>query len=269
MAQALAVSDNVYAVKTHLFLGQDALIEAAKKMGIRSELKKVPSLALGTSGVRPIEMLNAYSIIANGGKKVEPVLIARVEDSRGKVIYEAPSFTEQVLKPELAFVLAHMMTGMFDPKLNGYATVTGASVVNQMSREYAGKSGSTNSDSWMAGFTPKLASVVWTGYDKGKEITLTEDKLYAKNIWIRFMEKALEGEDEKDHAFLPPANTVAVPIDPSSGKIAVNSCPVFRLTYFVKGTEPAEYCTDHMHDPPMDASPGKKEKKKRWWERIF
>lgn len=269
MAQALAVSDNVYAVKTHLFLGQNALIETAKKMGIQSDLKKVPSLALGTSGVKVIELLNAYSMIANGGTKVEPVFITRVEDYRGKVIYEAPAFKEQVLKPELAFVLSHMMTGMFDPKLSGYASVTGASVVNQMSREYAGKSGSTNSDSWMAGFTPKLASVVWTGYDKGKEITLTEDKLYAKNIWIRFMEEALKGQDEKDHAFSPPANTVAVPIDPVNGKIATNSCPVFRVTYFVKGTEPTEYCTVHMHDEPSETPSRKKEKNKRWWEKIF
>ena len=269
MAQALALSDNVYAVKTHLFLGQDALVDTIRKVGISTKMKKVPSLALGTSGVKPIELLNAYSIIANGGKKVEPVFIVRVEDFRGKVIYEAPKFNEQVLKPEFAFVLSHMMTGMFDKKLNGYATVTGASVINEMSREYAGKSGSTNSDSWMAGFTPKLASVVWTGYDKGKEITLTEDKLYAKNIWIRFMERALEGEDEKEHEFSPPAKVVAIPVDPVNGKIATNSCPVFRLTYFVRGTEPTEYCTDHLHDPHVEPAPSKKEKKKRWWQRFF
>ncbi|RST77036.1 PBP1A family penicillin-binding protein [Siminovitchia acidinfaciens] len=269
MAQALALSDNVYAVKTHLFLGQDILVDTIQKLGVTTKMKKVPSLALGTSGVKPVELLNAYSIIANGGKKIEPVFIVRVEDFHGKLIYETPSPKEQVLKPELAFVLSHMMTGMFDKKLNGYATVTGASVINQMSREYAGKSGSTNSDSWMAGFTPKLASVVWTGYDKGKEITLTEDKLYAKNIWIRFMERALDGQDEKEHAFSPPAKVMAVPIDPVNGKKATNSCPVFRLTYFVKGTEPAEFCTEHLHELDKEPIKVKKEKKKRWWERIF
>ncbi|VEF46425.1 penicillin-binding protein, 1A family [Bacillus freudenreichii] len=269
MAQALALSDNVYAVKTHLFLGQDILVDTIQKLGVTTKMKKVPSLALGTSGVKPVELLNAYSIIANGGKKIEPVFIVRVEDFHGKLIYETPSPKEQVLKPELAFVLSHMMTGMFDKKLNGYATVTGASVMNQMSREYAGKSGSTNSDSWMAGFTPKLASVVWTGYDKGKEITLTEDKLYAKNIWIRFMERALDGQDEKEHAFSPPAKVMAVPIDPVNGKKATNSCPVFRLTYFVKGTEPAEFCTEHLHELDKKPIKIKKEKKKRWWERMF
>ncbi|RKJ14629.1 monofunctional biosynthetic peptidoglycan transglycosylase, partial [Butyricicoccus sp. 1XD8-22] len=130
MAQALALSDNVYAVKTHLFLGQNVLVDTIRKLGISTKMKEVPSLALGTSGVKPIELLNAYSIVANGGKKVEPVFIIRVEDFRGKVIYEAPKIKEQVLEPEIAFVLSHMMTGMFDPKLNGYATVTGESIVN-------------------------------------------------------------------------------------------------------------------------------------------
>lgn len=269
MVQALALSDNVYAVKTHLFLGQDVLVNMIRKLGVTTKMKKVPSLALGTSGVKPIELLNAYSTIANGGKRIEPVFIVRVEDFDGKVIYESPNFKEQTLKPELAFVLSHMMTGMFDKNLNGYATVTGASVANQMSRAYAGKSGSTNADSWMAGFTPKLASVVWTGYDKGKEITLTGDKLYAKNIWIRFMERALEGEDEKDHAFSPPAKVVAVPIDPVNGKKATNSCPVFRLTYFVKGTEPAEFCTEHLHELDKEPAKHNSEKKKRWWQQMF
>lgn len=269
LAQALAVSDNVYAVKTHLFLGQDSIIKTAKKMGITTPMKKVPSLALGTSGVRAVDLLTAYSMIANGGSKVEPIFIQRVEDFRGKVIYEASAPKEQILKPELAFVLSHMMTGMFDTRLNGYATVTGASVRGQMTRDYAGKSGSTNSDSWMAGFTPNLASVVWTGYDKGKEITLTEDKLYAKNIWIRFMEESLEGQKEKEFAFSPPAKTVAVPIDPVNGKVATDSCPVFRLTYFVKGTEPTKLCTDHLDIGKKGSSPAdKKEKKKKWWQ-IF
>lgn len=246
MAQALAVSDNVYAVKTHLFLGQDVLADTVKKFGITTEMAEVPSLALGTSGVKVVELLNAYSMMANGGKKIEPLFIERVEDYRGKVIYEAKLKSERVLQPEHAFVMSEMMIGMFDPKLNGYATVTGASIAGQMSREYAGKSGSTKSDSWMAGFTPGLAAVVWTGYDKGKEITLTADQLYAKNIWIRFMERAIDRDTEEKHVFKPPAGVVAVPIDPVNGKIATELCPVFRLTYFVKGTEPGDICTDHL-----------------------
>lgn len=246
MAQALAVSDNVYAVKTHMFLGEEVLVDTVKRFGIQSPMQAVPSLALGTSGIKVVELANAYSMFANGGKKVEPVFISKVEDSNGNVIYEAEQQKQQEFSPEQAFIMSHMMTGMFDSKLNGYATVTGASMINQISRTYAGKSGSTNSDSWMAGFTPGLTAVVWTGYDSGKEITLTADKLYAKNIWIRFMEQALEGEDEKLHTFRPPVGVEAVPIDPSNGKLATSFCPTFRLTYFEAGTEPTEMCTDHV-----------------------
>ncbi|MDQ0342954.1 1A family penicillin-binding protein [Lederbergia wuyishanensis] len=250
MAQALAVSDNVYAVKTHLFLGERVLVDTVKKFGINSKMSAVPSLALGTSGVKVVEILNAYSMLANGGKKVEPIFIQKVVDYRGKVIYEVEQKEEQILKPEHAFIMSQMMTGMFDSKLNGYASVTGASIANQMSRVYAGKSGSTKSDSWMAGFTPGLAAVVWTGYDQGKEITLTTDKLYAKNMWIRFMERSIKGQPDKLHTFRPPAGVTAVPIDPSNGKLATNMCPVFRLTYFEKGTEPAEACTEHLLTGP-------------------
>src|SRR5690606_23822058 len=88
MAQALALSDNIYAVKTHLFLGEETLAETVKQFGIHSKMNKVPSLALGTSGVSVLEMANAYSLFANGGKKVTPVLIKRIENHQGEVIFE-------------------------------------------------------------------------------------------------------------------------------------------------------------------------------------
>lgn len=114
----------------------------------------VPSLALGTSGVRVIEMANAYSLFANGGKKVNPTLITRVEDYNGNVIYEKEEETEKVLDPAKAYVMTQMLTGIFDPKLNGYAKVTGGTVINDITRPYAGKSGSTETDSWMIGYSP-------------------------------------------------------------------------------------------------------------------
>lgn len=246
MAQALAVSDNIYAVKTHLFLGQDVLVDTMRRFGFTTKIEQVPSLALGTSGVKVIDLLNAYSMIANGGNKIEPTLILKVEDFNGRVIYEDESIDMQVLDRDQAFVMSQMMTGMFDTKLNSYATVTGASIASKMSRPYAGKSGSTKSDSWMAGFTPGLAAVVWTGYDDGKEITLTEDKLYAKNMWIRFMEEAIAADPQELHTFKQPVGTVAVPIDPHTGKVATSLCPVFRIVYFKKGTETEEVCTDHI-----------------------
>ncbi|MDQ0413926.1 transglycosylase domain-containing protein [Mesobacillus stamsii] len=268
LAQALALSDNVYAVKTHLFLGEDTLIETAKRFGIKTDLEKVPSLALGTSGVRAIEIANAYSMLANGGKKVEPVLITKVENHKGEVIYEYEEEKKEVLKPELASVMTHMLTGIFDKKLNGYSSVTGSTLVKKMTRPYAGKSGTTETDSWMVGYTPQLVSAVWTGYDKGKPIELTAEKSYAKNIWIDFMEKALDHEPATK--FKPAKGTVAVYVDPTNGKLAADNCPVKRLTWFAAGSEPTEYCTDHLeHVDQKEKKPELKKEKKPWYKRWF
>lgn len=258
MTQALALSDNVYAVKTHLFLGEETLVDTAKRFGITSDMAKVPSLALGTSGVRVIEMANAYSMLANGGKKVTPVMIKKVENHKGEVIYEHDPEPEAVLRSDLAFVMTHMMTGMFDKKLNGYASVTGSNIINDMTRPYAGKSGSTNTDSWMIGYSPQLVSAVWTGYDDSQPIEGRLDQMYAKNVWIQFMEEALEGTPKK--SFKAPKSTVGVYLDPENGKLATKECPVRRYTYFAAGTEPTEYCTDHLLEHGDESPKGKRNK---------
>jgi len=266
LAQALAVSDNIYAVKTNLFLGEDTLVETAKKFGISTKLNPVPSLALGTSGVRVIEMANAYSMFANGGKQVHPVLITKVEDANGNVIFQQDNYHEKVLDPAKAFVMTQMMTGIFDPKLNGYAKVTGNTIRKDLTRPYAGKSGSTNTDSWMIGFTPQLVTAVWAGYDAGKPIELTADKTYAKNVWAHFMEDALQDKPVK--SFKPPKGVIGVYVNPENGKLATKDCPVKRFTYYVKGTEPTEYCTDHLKNSQPEnkkAQPAKIP----WFKRIF
>ena len=266
MAQALAVSDNIYAIKTHLFLGEDTLVETAKKFGIKSAMKEVPSLALGTSGVKVIEMANAYSMLANGGKQTEPVFIKKVESYNGEVIYERKNTDTAVLRSDLAYVMTHMMTGVFDRKLNGYTSVTGSSIIDDITRTYAGKSGSTDTDSWMIGYSPQLVSAVWTGYDKGKTIHLTADKLYAKNIWVHFMEDALKDTPAK--GFKAVKGTVGVYVNPENGKLATEQCPVKRFTYFAEGTEPTEYCTEHISHEEKPAEKAK-ETKKPWYKKLF
>ena len=170
LAQAIALSDNIYAVKTHLFLGQKILIETARRFGLTTKMDEVPSLALGTSGARIIEMVNAYSILANGGRKVQPIFITKVENHKGEVLYQRKKETEQILDPDQAFVMTQMLTGVFDEKLNGYTKVTGSTIAKQLTRPYAGKSGSTSTDSWIIGYTPQLVTGVWTGYDQAKKI---------------------------------------------------------------------------------------------------
>ncbi|GMN99753.1 transglycosylase domain-containing protein [Parageobacillus thermoglucosidasius] len=263
LAQAIALSDNVFAVKTHLFIGEDKLVETAKKLGITSKLKAVPSLALGTSPVKVIDMVGAYSALANNGKKTEPVFIKKVVNHKGETIYEYKPSSKQVLDPDAAYVTVQLMTGMFDPKLNDYTTVTGQSIRKQITRPYAGKSGTTKTDSWMIGFAPQLVAGVWTGYDRGETMDKVAEKQYAKQIWVQFMEESLQGKPKKQ--FKPTKGVVGVYVDPDNGKLATKSCPVKRLTYYIAGTEPTDYCTDHLHHKKSK----KKEEKKNWFEKWF
>ncbi|WP_028401826.1 PBP1A family penicillin-binding protein [Ectobacillus panaciterrae] len=270
MAQALAVSDNVYAVKTHLFLGEETLVKTAKEFGITSDMQPIPSLALGTAPVKPIEMVNAYGMFANGGKKIQPVFIRRILDRDGTVLYDAHLKGEQVLDKNNAFVMEEMMTGMFNKKLSGYASVTGQAIADKLTRPYAGKSGSTKTDSWMIGFTPQLVTGVWTGYDKEKELTNAAEQRYAKEIWAKVMEEGLKEEPKED--FEKTSDTVAVDINPQNGKIATKGCPISIKMYFVKGTEPTEYCMEHL-DGKEDFNSmkikAKEDAKNGWWKKYF
>lgn len=267
LQQAIALSDNVYAVKTHLFLGQEKLIETSQKVGISSSLKKVPSLALGTSPVKLIEMTNGYGILGNGGWEVKPSFIKKVETYDGKIIYQASSERRRILDKETAFLTTHLMTGMFDSRLNGYTTVTGTPIVKYLSRTYAGKSGTTSTDSWMIGYSPELTAGVWTGYDRDKTIDIVPERGYAKKIWALFMEEALKGEPPS--TFKPPKGVTGVYIDPQNGKLATANCPVSKLTYYKKGTEPTEYCIDHLFQEERKKNKIQEQKEAPWYDKLF
>lgn len=268
LLQALALSDNIFAVKTHLFLGMDQLIQTAKQMGIKDQLAEVPSLALGTSPVKPIEMINAYGILANGGREISPAFITKVTDASGHVLYEETGSGEQILDKKAAFVTSSMMTGMFDPSLNSYTSVTGRAISGQLTRTYAGKSGTTETDSWMIGFYPGLVSGVWTGYDKTYTIDSVAEKSYSKQIWAGFMEKALKNEPEA--FFKPPDGVAGIYIDPETGYEAGPGCANKHFTYFVKGTEPTAVCygNGEMKKKEKKEEPIEKEKDRpKWWEK--
>lgn len=255
MAQALALSDNIFAVKTHLAIGMGKLVEAAKLAGITSPLEAVPSLALGSEPVSVLEMARGYATFANEGARIDPEFITKVTDSRGRVLYEWHPEKKQVLSKQASFVLSQMMTGIFDSRLNGYTKVTGGTVANMLTHTMAAKTGSTPTDSWMAGFTPNLVSAVWVGYDKGETINTYPDGSYAKEIWTHFMESLLDGTP--GNSFTPPEGVVSVSIDPKSGLLASARCPG-RPTYFVKGTEPTTYCSGTQNNPDAKPTPQKK-----------
>ena len=161
MGTAIAYSENIYAVKTHLFLGGDALINVARRVGITAKLENVPSLPLGTNEISIIEMAAGYSAFANLGYKVKPHLIEKVVDAKGNVLYEADDSKELVLNSSIVFILNNLLTATYDPDYIDYNYPTAITLASKLTHKYGLKSGTTNSDNWNIGFNRDIVTADW------------------------------------------------------------------------------------------------------------
>ncbi|MDF2681924.1 MAG: carboxypeptidase, partial [Brevibacillus sp.] len=259
MREAIKTSDNIYAVKTIDFLGPQKVVDEANKLGITSPLQAVPSLALGTSPVSPLELNTAYSAIANKGEAVKPIAITSIEDNQGNILVEEKTEKTPAADPIASSLLTNLMQSVFERGGTGFR------VVNELNRPVAGKTGSTDYDAWLSGFTPQLVSTVWIGYDKNQKVDDVKEGYLSKKIWAQFMESALK--DQPPALFDMPAGVVSVYIDPHSGKLATEHCPTPQLFYFASGTEPQDYCTDHL--PANEApTPLKPPDTSSFWQRM-
>ncbi len=253
MANALAVSDNIYAVKTHTFLGLDVLPKTTKRFGISANIPSIPSAALGVEPVNIMEMAEAYSIFANNGKSVNRKFITSITDDRGFLVYsDTKTEQKQILDKTKTYIMNEMMTGMFNLQQNNHLSITGLSIIQNLTHQYAGKSGSTNTDSWMIGYTPELLTTVWTGYDQGRTLDGVEVNHYAKNIWSEVMENSLK--NTQTEWFEKPKNVVAVKIDPTTGYLASEECKNKVTLYYEKNNVPSISCEDHYHKSSLTVS---------------
>lgn len=235
MAAAIAYSDNIYAVKTHLFLGEDMLVNLAKRVGIDEKLLEIPSLPLGTIEMNIIDFLGGYSAFANGGYKIEPHLIEKVVDSDGKILYEYEHNKERVLNQSLVYILNDLMTGTYDLNMIDYNYPTCASLVNKISNKYALKTGTTDTDSWTIGYNKDLIVGIWNGFDDSRELSIKVMNI-SKNIWVDTVESYFK--DNKPEWYEMPDNVVGVLVNPIDGTIATKESKKKKILYFIKGTEP-------------------------------
>lgn len=235
MATAISYSENIYAVKTHLFLGSDALINVARRVGITSKLEDIPSLPLGTNEISIKEMTAGYAAFANLGYKVSPHLIEKVEDLDGNVLYKAKNSKELVLNSSLVFILNNMLTATYDPLYIDYNYPTAIGLNAKLKHKYALKSGTTNTDNWNIGFNKDIVCSVWIGYDNNQELSTNEYK-YAQNIWYNSVEDY--EKNATDEWYDTPNNISTVLVDPISGKPVDENATKKKLMYFIKGTEP-------------------------------
>lgn len=261
LRQAIAASDNIYAVNTIMQAGPEAVISMARKLGITSQLKAVPSLALGTFPVSPFEMATAFSVFANEGRKSDSIAITSIQDHDGKLLYEAHPREEQVITPALSYLTTQLLESVF------HKGGTGHRVENLLKRPVAGKTGTTDSDAWFVGYTPELTTAVWVGYDRGRAITSSEAHRAAP-IFAHFTEDALEGT--APHLFPVPEGVVSVYIDPSTNLLASPECPNPVLETFLSGTEPTETCSQSLSSSEEQRATGSDNrslwsKLRHWW----
>lgn len=235
MALAIMYSDNIYAIKTHLFLGEDTLVNYAKKMGIESKLESNASLPLGTNELSILEFTNAYSYFANEGYKVKEHLIRKIEDAKGNIIYEYKNDKDKVLNPAYTYILSEMLANTYDVKMKSYTSPTCASIAPKLTKKYAVKSGTTDYDLWTVGYNPDVVVGVWTGYDNNKKIEQRNYKV-SKAIWADTIENYLREKNEK--WYKTPENVVGVLTDLQTGKEATNKSKLKKILYYVKGTQP-------------------------------
>jgi len=237
MGSAIAYSDNIYAVKTHLFLGEDNLVTIANRVGISEKLVAVPSLALGTEEISLIDMVTGYASLANMGNKVNSHLIKKIEDSNGNVLYEYKNELVNILNENLVFILNEMLTYTYDKDFIDYNYPTLIGLLPKITNKYAIKSGTTDTDMWIIGYNQDVVLGIWTGYDDNRAIE-SGDSSFHKDIWIETMEGYFK---EKETSWYDvPDNIVGVLVNPLTGEISKSGDKKKKLFYFLKGTEPHE-----------------------------
>ncbi len=217
LKRGLAHSVNSIAAQLVERTGPAAVADVARRCGIKSPLAPVPSLALGTSGVSPLEMAAAFATFAAGGIAHETFFIRRVEDFQGRILQERLMAGRRTLDPAIAFQLLDMMRAALEEGT--------ARVVRQMgfSLPAAGKTGTTDefNDAWLTGFTPTLSVAVWVGYDRAFSMRDTQGRGItggrgAAPIWADFMRKATAGEPTRE--FPVPGNIRFVAVNPVTGQ---------------------------------------------------
>lgn len=233
MEAALSLSDNIYAVKTNLFLGVDKMIDVAKRTGINESLQSVASLPLGTSEINIIDFATGYNTFATGGYKKDLYFIRKVTDLDGNVLYEHEDKKELVINPNYTYILNEALTSTTNDAFVDYTTPTALNIAGSLTHKYAIKTGSTNTDYWIVGYNPDALVMMWMGYDDNRECDKSV-RNQAKKIWAKVIEDATK---DKDNWYETPKNVIAIPLDAVTGNVPKTNSKT-ALYYFVKGSEP-------------------------------
>jgi penicillin-binding protein 1A len=262
---ALRTSSNRAAVQLLNTIGIKSAVGYAERLNVGTP-PSVPSLALGASDVTLTSLTAAYGAFAGGGIVRQPVLIRRVEDSDGHVLYQDAGKSHRAISESTAFLMSSMLADVINAGTAYRARQSGFTL------PAAGKTGTTNDyvDAWFVGFTPHLVTGVWIGFDQPATIISNG---YAGElavpVWASFMKMATKGD--KPDWFDRPSNIVAANVCRVSGKLPNGGCDHVEVVnrdgsleyrsmiyteYFVKGTQPTELCPLHPSASFMDRVAG-------------
>ena len=230
MLSAIAYSDNIYAMKTHLFLGTDMLSKTIKRVGIKTEVKENASSALGTTEINMIDFSNGFITLANEGKHESPHLIEKVTDNTGKILYEYKYNEDYVLNKKYVYILNNLLTSTYNYSLINYTSPTLVSIGNELKGKYAAKSGSTSTDYWTVGYNKDYLMIVWAGNDDNTDVKSKDSKI-TKKIWAKTITSI---KDNKNEWYDIPKGITAASINSISGDPNSNGF----VCYYEKGSEP-------------------------------
>jgi 1A family penicillin-binding protein len=238
---ALDESINIPAVKLLQKLGGPAVIGTARDLGIRSRLMPYLSLALGAQEVTLMELTSAFSVLAAEGIRAEPMAILKIVDRNGNVLEEFREEREEVLTPQIAFMVTDMLRTVIDGGTGKTARSLGLRI------PCAGKTGTTDdyADGWFIGYSPDLAVGVWTGFSHAV-IPMGDGMVGAKvalPLWTWIMMAAHPGNRGPD--FQRPDGITEAMVCVESGLTATPYCRNVRREMFIEGLEPKRQCDLH------------------------
>ena len=241
LRQALYLSRNAATVRLGMDVGLNAVIYEARSFGITTPLRPYPSLLLGSMEVSPLELVSAYGVFATLGSRSIPLVITRVEDRNGVVLWEPQPERVRVMDAGEAFIMTNALRDVVR-RGTAYGAVTGAG----FSVPAGGKTGTSDdyADAWFIGFTPDLVAGVWTGMDRRQEIFRgAQGGRLAAPIWTEIMSQIYRQRPIPPE-WQPPGNVVSVAIDRATGFLIGPNCSGEQpgYEYFLIGTEPFELC---------------------------